>query len=681
MNLSRFCILLTALLFFVNSPGFSQFGDPPATWSQINDFSIFDKSWDDVDPNAHAIILSDFGQIYFNRELELRFKRHVRILILDPDQSDYTTISISHNPNRRTRRLDNISAQTLNYENGRLNITELGRNEFFEERGSDNWRTTRFTFPAVQSGSVVEYSYEMTMRNITILRTWYFDNPEPTLWSEYRLHIPDVFVYNTFQRMSGEPHGYNRYLYNIDYNLYDDFFGAIEGVGHRFVMTNRPALREEPLMTTLNDYRSRIQFQLREIRRASMHGHATANTQDVLDSWHSIISDLYRSRDFGREIRVNRAIRNKISELTDGLDSDLEKAKAIYNFVTNSILWDGRRGIYPEDVRDAFSNGTGNGPDITLLFIAMLQEIDIEATPLLVSRRNHGLIDPEIIFVHQFNHIIAHAEIEGESYLLEPLYRDLPFGMLTPGSHNGQGLEVVRRNPEWIDISATEARTHRVLGTLVLDENGALSGQIQSSMDGYEAYDYRRVLRERGLSQEDFVLNTLLSDVPGSEAQNIEITGLEDPNQPINTTFNFNNDAAVMQAGDFMYFNPFILLKTDENPFQNPTRTFPVTYDSKVNQVVTLNLMLPDGYEVDEMPRSIEHQLGDYIRYRQIVRADDSMIQISTSFMVNKLVFQPSEYLFLRRFYNNVVSTQNEQIVLRRITETEETTATSESDL
>jgi hypothetical protein len=675
-------VVLLSCTFFT-LPSFAQFQDPaPVSWGEVDDLSVFENSWEELDPDAHAIILADYGILYFDNMMELKLKRHTRVQILNPDESDYTEITVVHNNDNRRRRLDDLRAQTLNPSDDGVVATELDGDDFYMEEFSNGWRETKFTFPNLRPGSVVEYNYELTISNPTTLETWNFQHDEPIVHSEYRVYIPDPLVYSIFQRGYYQFSDHTTFLYNPNYNLSSNFNQNLGGVAHRWVMKDMPAIRDEPYMTTVDDYRSKIRFQLRQVREiATGSGYTTGYGEDVLDSWPSISTQLYRSKDFGREIRTNRAIRNKVEELTEGLDSDLEKAQAIYDYISKSVLWDGRRGLFPDaGVRDAFEDGGGNGPDITLLLVSMLDEADIEATPLLISRRDHGMIDPDITLIDQFNHVIAHAEIDGESYLMEPLYQDLPFGMLTSDSHNGQGLEIVRRDAGWVDISPSVNRSHRLLAIVAMDENAELSGQVQSSMDGYAALDHRRELREQNTTAEEFSRNELLTGLPDSEVTDIELTGVDDVSSPIGTNFSFSNDAAAQQAGDFIYFNPFFMHQIDENPFQLRDRNFPVNYDTGMSYSFTLNLQLPPGYELEEAPQSIQHNIGRDLLYRQIAREAGNQLQIMTTFQVNKLMFTPDEYEFLREFYNNVVSSQAEQIVLKRVEEepSAESTGTGE---
>jgi hypothetical protein len=95
---------------------------------------------------------------------------------------------------------------------------------------------------------------------------------------------------------------------------------------------------------------------------------------------------------------------------------------------------------------------------------------------------------------------------------------------------------------------------------------------------------------------------------------------------------------------------------------------FPVDLAYKRSYSYTLQLKVPPGYEVQELPRDKRISLasggGSYIRGYQDI---NGVVMLQSRFVMNRVVFQPRQYPELRELYDQMVAAHAEQIVLRRI--------------
>ena len=119
--------------------------------------------------------------------------------------------------------------------------------------------------------------------------------------------------------------------------------------------------------------------------------------------------------------------------------------------------------------------------------------------------------------------------------------------------------------------------------------------------------------------------------------------------------------------GTHIYLNPFVIPLTSESPFKAVTRTLPVEYPYKysVSMVTTLNL--PEGYVVEETPKPLNLVTDDKalsVRVNFVLQGAKLVVQYR--FSVNKTLFLPEEYDFLRQFYDSIVEKCNEVVVLKK---------------
>ena len=80
-----------------------------------------------------------------------------------------------------------------------------------------------------------------------------------------------------------------------------------------------------------------------------------------------------------------------------------------------------------------------------------------------------------------------------------------------------------------------------------------------------------------------------------------------------------------------------------------------------------LILSLPEGYAVDELPEELVIALPENAAiYSYTVKQSGNTIQLVSQLEIKKMKFYAQEYPHLREFFNQIVSKQQEQIVLRK---------------
>jgi hypothetical protein len=577
MVMKHFLVLFVFLLAF-NSV--SAFQDQEFRWGHVASGEWEVTSFPG-DEDAHSIILFDIGESYIDLNLNVIHTRHKRIKILDTENSDYTDIRIPVYNDRDVQRLQRVRAQTINLSgSGSEEITEVGRREFYSETSGD-FEITTFAFPAVQDGSIVEYRVEMTFGSPVSVPDWDFQHSSPVLHSEYRVMVPDFLDYRVYT------YGYESFesgdLGPDARRNMQRYNNAARGHGQntfwQLVLKDAPAVRSEPYITSLVNYRNRVRFSLRGYTDQTMRVH------NFMHTWEEIAERLDRSGNFGRELSARRAVRREVDEIIDGLNGELEIAHTLYKTVARDIQWDGRHRIFTSGRNsDILDEKTGSSSDKAILLISMLREAGLEANPVLVSTRQNGRVDWAYPSLSSFNHVLVMVQADGQDYLLDPIDAMIPFGMLYPSSINGAGLLVDNRNYRIIDIYPAIGSSSQTRAVLSLNEDGSLSGQFQTTFSGYEAIIHRMLAEKEG--KDPYLEKELLKYLPDSRVAEAAFLNLDEPEEPFQMNLTIENDRYGAVAGDMIYINPFITDRLDENPFITPVRNFPVEFNFRVAQVV-----------------------------------------------------------------------------------------------
>lgn len=104
------------------------------------------------------------------------------------------------------------------------------------------------------------------------------------------------------------------------------------------------------------------------------------------------------------------------------------------------------------------------------------------------------------------------------------------------------------------------------------------------------------------------------------------------------------------------------------NPFTALTRNYPVEMPFKLDELIVLNMEVPAGYKVDELPKSVKLSLNDTEgMFEYIVTSDGKMIQLKCSIQLNKANFEPEDYETLRDFFAYIVKKESEQFVFKKL--------------
>ena len=605
----------------------------------------------DQDSSASAVILSDYGEAYISvsNSLQMNFERHVRIKILKADGNRWADAAIPlYHSGSSEERVSGLKPSSYNLEDGKIVETKMSKDGIFKEKFNKNINLQKFTIPNVKEGTVLEYSYKLVSDYILNFPNWQFQYSIPVKRSEYWAILPDFLIFEKY--MQG-------YLAVSNYEMKHKTMATYQAQGHHWTLNHAPAFRQEPFMTSEDDFIAKINFAISHINIPG------TPTQELMGSWTKLNNDLLESEAFGKAISGSNFLKKTVDEITAGITQPMEKLIAIHNYVKQNIEWDGTKDILADPIRKVLELKKGTAGDINITLAAMLEKAGIVTEMVLLSTRDHGFIRKNYPMQKQFNYVVCEATIDGKPIYLDATERYLPVNVLPERCLNGLGYRVSSVRQGWIDVTPKAKSKTVVSADLLLDESGGVSGALEFTRDGYDAGRMRRELHSKG--QE-----TYLKDL--FAAKNWQITGSEFTNvAEIDQTAKEKHQLTIQEhatvAGDVIYVNPFITSQIESNPFKQASRLYPVDFGSPVEKVYMCKITIPEGFQVDEIPQSKMFMLpGNTARFMFNVSQSDRAIQITSNFQINKNLFTQDEYLNLKEFYNQVVAKQSEQIVLKK---------------
>jgi len=638
-----------------------------------------------IDSGTNAVVVAHVGKSEFvanaaELTFSLLFKDKKRIKIINKNGFDAATVSISLyiGDNGKSEKLEDLDAYTYNLENGKVVQTKLEKSAVFTEKASKNFVVKKFTFPAVKEGSIIEYAYEVKSDFIFNFQPWSFQGQYPVLWSQYDANIPEFFKYVILSQ------GYQPFFINkVDAaQISFSFVEHVEREGgtylvtssglkthkvegsidyHTWVMKNVPGLKEEAYTTTIDNSIAKMDFQLKEI------AYPRQLPEPVMNTWEKASRNLLEGENFGVPIkRANNWLDAEMPGIIKTTTLQKEKAKKIYEYLRDNFTCTNYNRFYTSaaNLKDVFKDKSGTVADINMLLIAMLRNQKITADPVILSTRSHGVTNELYPLMDKYNYVVAQVTINDQIYYLDAARPRLAFNKLPLQAYNGHARVI---NEETTPVFFIADSLNESSSTIVFISNmdkGGVEGSFANNLGYYQSLDLRNQLAKTNIA--DYKKSLQESYPEETTISNIQVDSLKLLDEPVSLKF----DMQLKSFGDadIVYFSPMLGEAIKKNPFAAAERFYPVEMPYTIDDIYTLNMDIPKGYQVDELPKSARIKLNDDEgMFEYLISNTGENIQMRCRLVLKKATYSNEDYQSLRDFYGFVVSKEAEQIVFKKI--------------
>jgi hypothetical protein len=402
----------------------------------------------------------------------------------------------------------------------------------------------------------------------------------------------------------------------------------------------------------------RIEFQLKEIRQPLQY-------QNIMGSWSQLASDLMKAEYFGQPItKDNGWLKDVTRPLVTGADTKLQRAQKIFNWVRDNITCTNMGGLFlNQNLRNVVKNRNGTVSEVNLLLAAMLRYEDIDSDPVLLSTRSHGFTYPLYPLLNRFNYVICKIQVEGKDYFLDASEPRLGFGYLPLHCYNGHAriIDGIGTAVELSPDAVKEKKTTTIF--MINGEGGKILGSMQQSPGYYESYSLRNKIKEKG--KEELVKEIKKAFGSSIEISNYRFDSLDKYEEVLGINYDFDLE---QENEDIIYLNPMFSEGYKDNPFKSAERFYPVEMPYTMDETYNLQLEVPQGYIVDELPKQLMVKFNEegegVFEYR--ISQSGNGISLRSRILFKRSTFLPEEYESLREFFNLIVKKHNEQIVFKK---------------
>jgi hypothetical protein len=650
--------LLTTLLLFNSLVMFA--GKDLPSFGKIDKSDLLLKECE-FDKDAEAYTLISYGDVRYSfvgDDFNIIAQRRTRIKILKEKGLDEANVHIRFYSKEGYERITNVMGLTYNLNDaGNTEITKLEKSSIYIKKIDNQYSEVSFSLPNVKVGSVIEFKYFDTKKSIASLDDWYFQDDIPTRISQYDILVPSIFKFTTqilaYQHVEQEedtkPESALSGTDRISYN----------SIAKTYIIRNVPAVRPEPFMGAPKDYLQRVVFQLSQIE------YGPGNVQNVLSTWSKLAEELSDESDFGGQLRKNIPHTSDLDDSLKNVKDDYQKMVVIYNYVQRNMNWDGHERLYSSDgIKSAWDKKSGSNTEINLILINLLRSAGIKAYPILVSTKDHGQINMLYPFLEQFNGAMAFVPTGDKNYTLNAADKYNPAYLVPYDVLNTEGFLIDEHNSSWVDLT-----TNRDVAKNMVSFFAEITAQdsMKGSATVY-SYDYSKNINLKKWTEDKNSFSHSYSEsYPGMQINNMDVSGAGEDSKPLKQHFDFA--MPVKSSGDYEYFTVNLFQGLEKNPFIADRRSTDVEFNYKQSYTIVGKIFIPENFQFDELPKSLKMIMPDSsIVLTRLLQSDKTSLDFKISLDFLSSSYAATDYPLFQEFYKKLFSVLNEQIVIRKKT-------------
>lgn len=603
------------------------------------------------EPDAEALILSDRGELSVSNDYSIRMDRTLTIKFFREQKLDKKISDIVFYPCASLARYTRLSISTVD-------IDQTTKAAVTREVARPATAHLEQTNVRIRRGMLLKVSYSITLPYDEKLPAWRFQAVYPTEHTEFRMNMPEAV--NMQAVLAG--------TFTLDINNTRETARQMHLNGE---MQPAKVRETEYQFNQLPSWRGEAYSgnSATDMEHLSMYISSVSTGGDVKKGLgarqvNKIVEELSVRADYLPRLSAELPIKSDYDKRIRSLTNEQEKLARIYDLVRRQLTWDGRDSLSARPLAKVWLEKKGNSTEINLALIRLLTEYGYEATPLLVSTREHGRVDTMATALADFDRTVAHVRMGDSAVILDATARYYEYPMIPASLLNSWGLLVSTDPHRWVYIQdkKTSYRNNVILlGHLTGDSSYLTNVYVNST--GYAKAEHvtiyeRDSLRgirdyfERGnkaLRMKHFIVaNEWVDTLPLAQEFDIRIPPVK-------------ND------------NLYGIIPT---PFAVPDTLFtlgserksPVNFGYRQQYDLVSEFSFPERYEIYLLPNNVQiSAVNGNVHFEREFHNSTTNFSLKQSLVIDKTYFTVPEALELAKFLRKIENLQKQQVVLKRL--------------
>ena len=516
--------------------------------------------------------------------------------------------------------------------------------------------------PAADPGSILAYKYTQRVRSYMPQLVWDFQGDIPVLRARYELDLTPGWHYHDYWANHSAVKPHTESSTSVVWDL-----------------SNIPAIVDEPAMP---DERAVAGTMVVVLSGPQGTKAADSGSWQSLGRWYAQLAS-------GRR-EPTPDIRKKAAELTESKAALLEKIRAIASFVQHNVRYVGIEvgigGYQPHPAGEVLTNLYGDCKDKATLLSALLRAIHVDSYYVLVNTER-GVVRPNfptMMFDHMILAILLpQTPVPQELYatlndpklgpllFFDPTNEETPFGYIPTYEQANNALLVGPEAGQLVKLPLLPPPLNRLirLAQLQLAADGTLSGAVMETYWGGLA-DVRRK-RLLGIPEDRRIKSVesfLASFLPGLDLRGIKIENLDDPSKELTIAYSFIAKGYAQPMGDVLLLHTRVLgeKSMDLTQSKDKKRHYPVELASTSLESGIIQITLPQGYRVEELPPDVDLH-ADFGEYKVHFSVKKNVLQYTRMFQINLVLIPAAQIDSLKAFFRRISNDERSFAILRRI--------------
>lgn len=617
----------------------------------------------DEKTDAVLLLAEDNFTVQGNGKMK-RIERRV-YKILRPDGRAYGTIYANFDAETKINSIHGwcIPAQGKDYEVKDKEAIETALFGVTDGILMSDLKTKVLTIPAADPGNIVGYEMEQEVHPYVMQDVWRFQRiGVPVREAHYSLQLPAGWEYKEVWLNHAEaaptPSGSSQWQWSL---------------------TNIPAVKLENSMPPLSGVAGRMVVSLFPPSGTGTKG---------FESW----NDMARwedGLDRGRR-DASPEIKQKVASLTASAPTALAKMQTLARFVQTDIRYVaielGIGGLQPHPAAEIFNHHYGDCKDKATLLGSMLHEIGVDSFPISINTTRGGAAPDRPPTEEWFNHEILAiqlpADVKDPSLLavlehpkldriliFDPTDEWTPFGRLRGELQANYGLLVTGDGGELIKLPQLPAALNGVVRTakLALSSSGTLSGDFMEQRNGDYGTQQRASLKSvsKDADRIKFLESLISHSLPTFQITKASLLNLNQPDQPFGYQYSLVAQNYAKTAGNLLLVRPRVVgINTSDLLETKEPRRYPVEFDGPWKSSDSIEIAIPAGYEVDDLPPPVNADYG-FASYHSKTEVSGNTLKYTRTFEVKDLSVPVNKVEDLKKLYRIIAGDERNTAVLK----------------
>jgi len=312
-------------------------------------------------------------------------------------------------------------------------------------------------------------------------------------------------------------------------------------------------------------------------------------------------------------------VRAKAEELTKGLDSDLSKTEALYDFVAKNFRYVslslGLGRYQPHASGDVLHNQYGDCKDKHTLLASLLEAEGLHASSVLINSSRK--LDPDVPSPSQFDHVITLLPLGKEEVWMDTTSEVGPFRLLSFNLRKKQALVIPADGTPHLeetpaDTPMPDSEVSEIDGKI--NEIGKLEAHVHYVFRGDEELMLRSVFRRVPQANWQRVAENVNAGL-GGEVTNLKVSDPAATREPFTMSYDVSRvnflDWSKKKTETFLPLSQFSLPEVDDD--DTDTDAEPLKLGPKAEYSYSIKLELPVKYTAHApLPFSLKRDYAEY---------------------------------------------------------------------